>query len=62
MLFQNACEYKFDAFNALPRNLELSPPKEELGEAYLLRAQIKLYAADDTISDDLSVVAVCERQ
>ena len=53
LLFQYACEYKFTEFDSIFSELERSLPAEEFWEAYLLRMQIKLYAADETLSDDL---------
>lgn len=53
LLFQFAKNYKFEAFHALFRALEAKTPSDELGEAYLFRAQIKLYTSDLSILDDL---------
>ena len=53
LLFQYACEYKFSEFESAFSELERSLPVEEFWEAYLLRMQIKLYAADGTLLDDL---------
>lgn len=52
-LFQYASEYKFEEFEKLFSKLETSIPKDELADAYLMRAQIKLYATDPTILGDL---------
>lgn len=56
-LFQYAREYKFNDFNKLLTELEISQPQETLGEAFLLRAQIKLYIADYTILNDLEKIS-----
>ena len=53
LLFQHACEYKFSEFDSIFSTLEKSLPIDEFWEAYLLRMQIKLYAADETLVDDL---------
>lgn len=53
LLFQCACDYKFDEFDALFSELEARLSPEIFWEAYLLRMQIKLYAADATLADDL---------
>lgn len=54
MLFRYASQYRFEDFDTLFSALEKKLPKEELGEACLLRAQIKLLAADDSLSEDLN--------
>ena len=56
LLFQNACEYKFNEFDKLLVDLEASRPIEEIWEAYLMRAQIKLYSTDETVSADLEKI------
>lgn len=54
-LYQCATAYQFEAFHALLA--EMSPAiLEEAPEAYLMRAQIKLYCADVTCLDDLKKV------
>lgn len=55
-LFQYACEYKFDDFTSLFAEMENSRSLEERGEAYLMRAQIKLVACDRTAWDDLQSI------
>lgn len=57
MLFQYACESKFREFDLMFSELERELPIEEFWEAYLLRMQIKLYAADETLTDDLKKAA-----
>lgn len=52
LLFQYAREFKFDDFNKLFHKLEVGRPMEELWEAYLMRMQIRLYAADDAVLAD----------
>lgn len=49
MLYQCAVEYRFDAFAELFAELAPALP----AEAYLMRAQIKLFVADATLLDDL---------
>ena len=53
-LFQYASEYRFREFDMLFSTMEKDLPPDEFFEAYLLRAQIKLYTTDLTILDDLS--------
>ena len=57
LLFRYACAYEFrdftERFHALASHLSA----EALREAYLLRAQIKLFAADETLLDDLEEAA-----
>ncbi|MDL2275164.1 hypothetical protein LJC22_03440 [Desulfosarcina sp. OttesenSCG-928-G10] len=57
LLFQYACEYQFDAFSGLFHELESGMLAEAFWEAYLIRAQIKLYAADHTILSDLERIS-----
>jgi|GEM_PF-3355173 len=57
LLFQYASEYKFSDFTKLFQELEAVRPLEDIWEAYLMRAQIKLYAADDSIGADLDRIA-----
>ena len=57
LLFQYACEYKFNEFDQLLGELEAGPSTGEFWEAYLMRAQIKLSAADETVGDDLESIA-----
>lgn len=57
LLFQYAGEYRFADFTGLLRVLEASLPLEEFWEAYLMRAQIKLYAVDETILSDLEKIS-----
>lgn len=52
-LYQFATECKFDDFTALLSEMEETLPAEELGEAYLMRAQIKLFSSDETLAEDL---------
>ena len=53
-LFQYAAEYRFHEFDRLFSEMETDSPPKEFFEAYLLRAQMKLYTTDLTILDDLS--------
>lgn len=57
LLFRRASEYEFDEFIERFSELEAGRPLEDIWEAYLMRAQIKLYAADDTLWDDLRKIA-----
>lgn len=57
LLFQLAREFNFDDFDKLLHNLEVGRPMEELWEGYLMRAQIRLYAADDAALADLEKIA-----
>lgn len=52
-LFSCAAEYRFRAFASLFSKLEANPAGVP-PEAYLLRAQIKLFAADESCADDLA--------
>jgi len=53
-LFQYAAEYRFREFDMLFSEMEADSPSDEFFEAYLLRAQIKLYTTDLTMLDDLN--------
>lgn len=53
LLFQHARDHRFKEFDLLFSKMEAVLPPNELREAYLLRAQIKLYVTDLTILDDL---------
>ena len=53
VLFQHARSYRFNEFDSLFREMEGGMPSDTFSEAYLMRAQIKLYTADLTILDDL---------
>lgn len=53
VLFNYALTYNFDKFNGLFEELEFRFPQEQFSEAYLMRAQIKLFATDITAADDL---------
>jgi len=53
-LFQYASEYRFHEFDTLFSAIETDSSPDEFYEAYLMRAQIKLYTTDLTILDDLS--------
>ncbi|MDL2263336.1 hypothetical protein LJC31_01645 [Synergistaceae bacterium OttesenSCG-928-I11] len=59
-LFRYASEYKFRDFS--DRFAELAPqfPAEALRDAHLIAAQIKLFAADETLLDDLEKIAEIE--
>ncbi|MDL2228889.1 hypothetical protein LJC14_01410 [Treponema sp. OttesenSCG-928-L16] len=48
-----AAEYKFNDFSALFAQLTSSLPEEEFLDAYLMRAQIKLFALDESFTADL---------
>ena len=56
-LFQYAREYRFNDFAELLQELEANRPTADYWEAYLMRAQIKLYATDATVGDDLEMIA-----
>lgn len=56
LLFQYACEYQFDDFTRLFAKLKNSRPVEEIWEAYLMQAQIKLRACDRTAWTDLQSI------
>ena len=53
LLFQYASEYQFEKFNTLFFETEKILSLEEFWEAYLMRAQIKLYASDLMVLEDL---------
>ena len=57
LLFQYACDYKFEDFDILSSKMEETLSPNEFSEAYLMRAQIKLYTTDLTILDDLARAA-----
>lgn len=52
-LFEYASACKFREFDEALGDLERNVPAEDLREAYLMRAQIKLFAADVTLLEDL---------
>lgn len=54
-LFRYACERRFNEFDSLFNEMEPVVSPEFFGEAYLFRAQIKLFATDLTILDDLAI-------
>ena len=54
LLFQYACGHKFEDFDHLFSRLEGDLPVCEFWEAYLIRAQIKLYTTDLTLLNDLA--------
>lgn len=56
-LFQYAENHAFDAFERAFAALAPTASRQELREAYLMRAQIKLFAADETLVDDLDAAA-----
>lgn len=56
LLFDYACQYRFDDFNRLFSELEAVLPFGDFWEAYLMRAQIKLYIADETALSDLEAI------
>lgn len=55
-LFQYACNYQFKEFDELLNKAEALYSVEDRAEAYLLRAQIKLFTADSTLMEDLTKV------
>jgi len=54
LLFRYACDHKFEDFDILFSKMEEELPLYEFWEAYLMRAQIKLYTTDLTLLDDLA--------
>ena len=54
LLFQYACGYRFNEFDSLFCEMEEEMSPDALGEAYLMRAQIKLCTTDLTAPDDLA--------
>lgn len=56
-LYQYAANYSFDDFECAFAALASTASRQELGEAYLMRAQIKLLAADESLVDDLGAAA-----
>ena len=57
LLFQYACDYKFEDFDILFSKMEETLSPNEFSEAYLMRAQIKLHTTDLTILNDLAMAA-----
>ena len=57
LLFRYACAYEFRNFTELFHELASHLHAEALREAHLMRAQIKLFAADETLMDDLEEAA-----
>ena len=57
LLFKYAHDHKFEDFDTLFSKMEEELPLYEFWEAYLMRAQIKLYTTDLTILDDLARAA-----
>ena len=54
-LYQYASDYRFHEFDLLLSAMEEKASSDEFFEAYLMRAQIKLYTADLSILEDLSM-------
>lgn len=52
-LFAYASEYRFDDFAELFSRAEKTLPPDDFREAYLMRAQIKLYSCDASLAEDL---------
>lgn len=52
-LYQHAASHRFDEFDALFSQLASAFPPDALREAYLMRAQIKLFTSDLTFQGDL---------
>lgn len=52
-LYQYASQHRFEDFDGLFLELEQTLSTEEFWEAYLMRAQIRLYATDNAFVDDL---------
>ncbi|QQO09952.1 hypothetical protein [Breznakiella homolactica] len=53
LLYQYASGYNFTAFAELFAELVSAVPAEELADAYMMRGQIKLFAADESFQKDL---------
>ncbi|ULQ60977.1 tetratricopeptide repeat protein [Brucepastera parasyntrophica] len=53
VLYHYAAERRFKAFNELWAKAVSGGPDNEFPDAYLMRAQIKLFAADETFLEDL---------
>lgn len=56
LLYQYAAGYLFDKFDMLFSELETTLSFDQFWEAYLLRAQIKLFVADPSVVDDLTAL------
>lgn len=56
LLYQYAAEYQLSHFDRLFSELHAALPPEERWEASILRAQIRLYATDPTVADDLEQI------
>ena len=54
LLFRYACSRRFEDFDALFSKMEAEMSPDTFWEAYLLRAQIKLYSTDLTVLYDLA--------
>lgn len=54
-LYQLACDHMFEDFDALFADLEAVLPPDLFWEAHLMRAQIKLFASDASMMDDLQI-------
>lgn len=61
-LYQYASRHQFEEFDALLALLEEEQPFEAMWEAYLMRAQIKLFSTDITLWDDLERVAQIKKK
>lgn len=55
LLFQLASRHQFEDFDALFSRLEAALSPDIFWEAYLMRAQIKLFASDPSMMDDLAI-------
>ena len=61
-LYKHAANHRFEAFDRLFTELEATISFEQFWEAYLMRAQIKLFAGDPFIIDDLVLVGSPDAQ
>ncbi|QQO07814.1 tetratricopeptide repeat protein [Breznakiella homolactica] len=61
-LYSYAAAYQFAEFSRVCTKLISSLPDNELLDAYLMRAQIKLFASDETFKEDLEKAAAIQAE
>lgn len=62
LLFEYASRYRFEEFDTLFSALETKLTPDAMWEAYSMRAQIKLFASDPSMIDDLEIAGQASTQ
>lgn len=60
-LFQYASMFEFEKFTALFDEIEMNAARRDMSEAYMMRAQIKLFAADISFTHDIVKAGLPDR-